>query len=285
MAITRTIVVSTVKEFVNAIGPNRQIIVNPGTYELRPWEGYFEEEEKENEEKEEALPDDFNEDEEVPTRPAYFEDGSLVIELVNDMQIVGQGAGAVKLLGTEGSCAALTLRECKDVIISGLEAGHDESIGECFGSAIMLENCTNVKLDRVELFGCGTYGLEADSVEGLTLANSTIRNCTCGIAQFECCNNVNVIGCTMRENRSGNMFDILECKCVSFNACTIVNNVEDEEGGYSLFEVADSENVTVENCTITDNKIDYLTNDRPALKCRGNTVVRNRIIAEFPPET
>ena len=57
----------------------------------------------------------------------------------------------------------ICFRECSNIKLIGLTLGHTPRKGSCMGSVLRFENCNNIQLDSLELFGCGTYGIELET--------------------------------------------------------------------------------------------------------------------------
>ena len=205
------ITVTNVDEFLAALGPDREIVLEPGVYDLSKAFDYGA----------------------VNPREYYLwqdcGDGfELKIRGVQNLMIRGAGMEETKLLATARYANVLTLMNCTNVVVSDLTAGHTQG-GECMGGVLNIQGCMNVSAERLGLFGCGTTGvrtelctnvlvsgcdiydcsftgIHATQVEGLTIENSKLRDL--GDVQYgggqvfymDQCSNVQVSGCEVTDN-------------------------------------------------------------------------------------
>ena len=205
------ITVSTVDELLSAIGPDREIIMEAGSYYLDQAADY-------------GLGTD---------NPYYYwmESGDgyeLKLRGVQNLTLRGSGMGWTNLETSPRYVNVLTLQNCTNVMLEGFTAGHTEG-GECMGGVLSLEGCMAVTAKELALFGCGTTGvrttlcsdivisgcdiyecsytgIQASQVDGLTVENSKLRDL--GDIQFgggqvfylEQCTGVVISGCEVTDN-------------------------------------------------------------------------------------
>ena len=55
--------------------------------------------------------------------------------------------------------------------------------GECSGAVLRFENCLNIRLKNLELYGCGTYGITSQNSD-LYVENCRIHSCTYGAMEL-----------------------------------------------------------------------------------------------------
>ncbi|MCF0149858.1 MAG: right-handed parallel beta-helix repeat-containing protein [Firmicutes bacterium] len=197
--------VSTLQELLDAIGPEAVITLEPGVYDIAPGEVPFSE-------------------------YWYFGmDRELVITYVSDLTIRASEAGAAELRINNPYCAVLELEQCSNVVLEGLVMGHDVEKGQCAGNVLNLDHCDRITLNRMDLYGCGAYGVHADAVTGLQVNDSVIRECTYGIAEFYSSSGLSFNDCRFKDNNGYSMLWGSSCQA-EFNRCTFSGNTLNESG-------------------------------------------------------
>ena len=157
------------------------------------------------------------------------EDG-YELELLGVENLTIRGSGKyVTVLETDPRFAnVLRLRDCSNVTLEDFNAGHTKATGECSGGVVNLQNCSGVTMNRMGLYGCGIIGLQADQCREVALTDSDIYQC------------------------SVSAMAIQQCTDVSVSRCRIYDIGYTQYGGYTLFNVYDSEEVAVEDCEISN---------------------------------
>jgi hypothetical protein len=259
------ITVSTAEELTRAIGPDREIVLKPGTYNLTRASGSY-----------------------TGNEYAYWEevfDGEqLIIRNVSNLTITrdesGGTAGAVtpEILVEPRYANVITFKNCSNVQIIGLKAGHSPEKGECAGGVLYFEGCSNVEIARSELFGCGTEGLILTDVEDLVFYDSVITDCTYGIMSMSFSKNISFLESSFTENEQYDLINIDNSTDVTFNECIISDNHtltgDNEYIDYSLFHVFASSDITVSDSTISDNTAQHFLNNKDSIRLQ-NTVLKN----------
>lgn len=148
----------------------------------------------------------------------------------------------------------LRIQNSNDVTLEGFTAGHTREQGECSGGVLYLEGCTNTAMKDLGLYGCGVVGLTTHLCTDVTLSGSEIYECSSSAVNLHTSNNVSVSDCRV--------YDIgLE-----------------EYGGYTFFEMANSQNVTVSNCEFSISTLSNLmVSSGTQATFRNNLFVGNRI--------
>ena len=118
----------------------------------------------------------------------------------------------------------LRLVDCHDVTLDNLTLGHSEG-GYCEGGVVGLEKCSDVNIYRCDMYGCGTYGIEALHCDNVYVSASIIRDCSYGILQIRGCNGFSCENCDFYRNRE---FDLVSfnsgCSDISFYRCRFSQN-------------------------------------------------------------
>ena len=232
--------VTNAAEFIAAIGPDREIRLAPGFYDLSA--------EADN-----------------PTDSAYcawnetYDGKELVIMGAENLTITGAGKDAVTISATPRYAQVLQFFECENLSLTGFTAGHTKEPGSCVGGVVKLNNCSDVSIRDVGLYGCGVVGVDAYSCEELSIANSDIYECSYNGIQIQNSEDVSVKNCRL--------YDL---------------GYQEEWEADAVFSFDSSTDITIADCEIYDNRSQYLVRssgvDDVTLK---NNVFRNNMVL-FP---
>ena len=175
-----TVTVTTVDEFLGAIGSNREIILKGDVFNLSTAS-------------ENAAGCGENWFWEDP-----FDGPQLVITGVSNLIIRGDGTDRtqVNIYAVPRYANVLTFRGCSNITLSGFTAGHTEEPGYCTGGVLNFMDCTNVTVDDCGLFGCGTLGVYGNLCTNIAVLNCDIYECSYGGIQFYVVENINIAGNT-----------------------------------------------------------------------------------------
>ena len=154
----------------------------------------------------------------------YTGDGyGLVIKDVSNLTIRGVGANKTELVIEDPYADVLKFENCNDITLEKMTLGHDVEPGHCVGAVVELENCSDCMLKDMDLYGCGTYGVEANDCEGITLSNSTIRNCSYGIL-YAYGSEMLVDNCELKDCNGYTDIDAYD-STMTFTDCNFNNNI------------------------------------------------------------
>ena len=178
-----TIRVETVDEFLAAIGPNTVIELAEGEYDLASAADYAGE-----------TGSAWYTWEPVPENG--MEPGAeLVISGVENLTIRGEGKEKTSLSAEPRYANVLRFRDCDGLRVEELTAGHTTEPGFCAGGVLKLEACREVSVTGCGLFGCGTVGVDAEGVTGLTVTGCDIYECSMEAVNLSSCWDVTVEDC------------------------------------------------------------------------------------------
>ena len=154
--------VSTAEEFIAAIGPNKEIVIDAEKLNLSKASGYG-----------------------ADNGEYYFWQSTasggyeLVIHDVDNMTIRGADGKDHHLIETEPRHAnVLAFRACSNITVSGITGGHTIEPGFCTGGVLWFRDSDHILVEGCGLFGCGTMGVEAEDCEDITVKNCDIYECT-----------------------------------------------------------------------------------------------------------
>ncbi len=168
---------ATARELFEAVGSNRRIILTGSRYDVGEWAAS-------------AWANDrgasWNDAHPHVRVQECFDGVEVVLTGVDDLQLCG-ASGEFKdteLITQPRYADVLGFENCRGVRLAGLTLGHTPE-GSCSGSVLHFENCGAVSLDRVDLYGCGVRGIEADGLRGLSVNQSRIRQCSDNAAMID----------------------------------------------------------------------------------------------------
>ncbi len=158
--------VSTVDEFLNAIGPDRVIRLADGVYNLTQASTYGQS---------------------VNNEYWYWEDGYDGFQLrlfgVRNLHIRGSSAETCSIVTEPRYANVLSFSGCEELELRGLNIGHTPGQGYCSGGVVNLESCSGVAIVACDLYGCGTLGISASNCRNVVASNTVIRDCTYGAVE------------------------------------------------------------------------------------------------------
>ena len=239
----KTFKVSSVEEFVQAIGPDRRIEIAPGEYVL-------------SDAKDRRM--DF-----VRWDP-NFDGNTLTIRKVKNLTIVGLGGEPVRLVVRPSYVFVLNFDNCHGIELFNLTMGHAPEKGYCQSGVVGFVSCSDVRVRKCDLFGSGTEGLTLKSVSGLTFEDSTIRECSYGIMTIKGSERLAFVRSRFANNKEFWGINAHDSKDLEFTECVFEGNQAED----SLFQVVSCTNVTVESSTFSNNKVKSLTNNSEVVTIR-----------------
>lgn len=167
-----TVQVSTVDEFLAAIGPDVEIVLAPGEYNLTQAKGYGR------------------------TGGRYYHwestyDGyELVITDASGLTIDGVDAGLVTISTEPRYSNVLRFDYAADLTISNITLGHTKEQGSCVGGVLYVESGSNVEIENARLYGCGVRGIDLRSCQNVHVDCTDVYECSQGCVYIESSSNV-----------------------------------------------------------------------------------------------
>jgi|GEM_PF-3259790 len=263
-----TLRVRTPDEFVKAIGPERVIVFDCDTIQLR--------EIAELKALEPGRPGEY------PILLPYVQyigGNGVVIKNVNGLQLIGKKSGTV-ICTSDIQNTIMTFRRCARLSISGIEFNHlPKSLYNCEGGVVFLDQCSSVKIDRCKLIGSGTFGLLLANDTNLRCTNTLITECSQLL--FEVYGSVDLAfeKCTFSQiTASSGLLHVTNVKNMQFTACLFEKNRIDTEDGYYekgrnyvFYFYADetSTGFLLRRCEFRDNAVEMLTNKKEVFIFEG----------------
>ena len=180
-----TVTVTTADEFLAAVAPNTEIIVDAELIDWSTANGYG------------------TANGEYYRWEDPFDGPELIITGVSNLTIRGAG------------------EDHTNVMVKGLTAGHVEEPGSCIGGVLRFRNSQDILVEDCGLFGCGTIGVIGESSKNMQIINNDIYECSVAGVEFTNCDDVNVDGCTIRDigtaEYPGTDFRVYGCGIITCN--------------------------------------------------------------------
>ena len=177
MASVTTVTVKTADELIDAIGPNKEIVLEAGTYLLSEATNYG------------------KSGNEYLTWTERYDGYELTLTGVENLTIRGAGLHVTTVETNPRYANVIGMKNCTNVVLENFTAGHTRERGECGGGVIDLRGCRAITMNRLGIFGCGVVGLNADSCSDIILTDSDIYECSSSAAGLYSCQDVIVFGC------------------------------------------------------------------------------------------
>lgn len=194
------VTVKTADQFLAAIAPDTEIVVDAQLIDLSKASGYG------------------KGGKTYYTWMESFDGPELYITGVSNLTIRGAGEDrtAVVISASPRYADVLSFENCSNIHITGLTAGHAKEPGFCIGGVLCFENSQDILVENCGLFGCGTLGVIAYSSKNIQVVNNEIYECSVGGVEFTNCDAVNVDGNIFRD-LGGPIFRIYDCGTVTCN--------------------------------------------------------------------
>lgn len=196
-----SVTVTTADEFLAAIAPDTEIIVDAQLIDLSEATDYGK----------------------IVSGQYYywnetFDGPELYIDGVSNVTIRGSGEdhNANVISSMPRYSNVLTFQNCSNIMVKGLTAGHTEEPGYCMGGVLCFMNSQDILVEDCGLFGCGTLGVKAYSSKNMQIVNNEIYECSVGGVEFTNCDDVNVDGNIFRD-LGGYEFRVYGCGIITCN--------------------------------------------------------------------
>ena len=175
--------VSTVDEFLKALAPDTEIILDAEFYDLSTATGY------------ETKNGTYYRWEEV------FDGVQLTIQNLSNLTIRAEGddVKAHTVSARPRYAHVINFENCANIMVEGFTAGHTFEPGSCAGGVIGFNNCEDVLVNNCGLYGCGVVGIWGANTKGVQVTNSDIYECSWGGVYMMFCKDVTFNGNTIRD--------------------------------------------------------------------------------------
>lgn len=229
--------VTTVDEFLNALGSDKTIDLEPGIYDLSQATSYGQ----------------------ADTGESYrwvevFDGYELELTAVQNLVIRGAEREAVTICTDPRNAAVISLDNCADVTLSGFTAGHNYYGQACEGPVVRLQSCLGTEFTDLGLYGCGAIGVEVRQSREVRLRDCEIYDCSSdGIYLYECVD-ATVVNTDFRDiGKNGLGWTVIgssDSSKVTFSRCTVRNCQT-----YDYLNIWNCSDFTVEDTVFAGNTL------------------------------
>lgn len=242
--------VSNARELLEAIGSYKRILLSEGEYNLSKVE--------------ERAVNDFIAATDVNDGTEYGIIG------VKDIIIECEEDEMATVVVEPRYANVLSFTQSEHITLKNITAGHSIAPGFCLGGVVNLAGCTDVCMENLHLYGCGTYGVISERSANINVKNTEIYECTYGLTDISYSQNVIFDNCIFRDSGQYDMFAIDESSDIGIINSMIKNN---KSGVYStMIGSYNSDNVYFRNCEFADNGyFEFSTEDVRFENCKGIT--------------
>lgn len=230
-----TVTVKNADELVAALGSNKIIKVEPGTYNLS------------------KVKNKVNSENVSWTK---VEDGEeLTLAGIVNLTIEGSGKEQSEIVVEPRFANIFKFMESSTVSLKNLKIGHTIIKDyECNAGVVTFDKSNLINIDGCTLYGCGSEGIFATESEDLNFKDSVIENCNLRMMTLSDCRNMNFTNGTFRNCKFASMMNFWNSKGIVFDKCLFDKNQSDQ--GWAFLDFISSE-VRINNSKITNNKADY----------------------------
>ncbi|MBR2992260.1 MAG: right-handed parallel beta-helix repeat-containing protein [Clostridiales bacterium] len=214
------VTVTTIDEFLEAIGPDRTIVLDGTDFDLSTAENYG------------SLGTQYYLWDMTPDGP------QLIIHDVDNLTIKAKDSdpAATTLEALPRYATVLTFKTCTNVTVAGFTAGHTKEKGLCAGGVLYFEECEKIKVEKMRLYGCGDMGIDTFLTNDIDVINTEIYECTSGAVYFVWTNGINFQDCNIHDVPS---------PALEFSGCTNITwNGQKLEGDEIRYDVKDDSSLT-----------------------------------------
>ena len=146
------------------------------------------------------------------------------LTVVNLRNVTISGGDDCHIVVDPAYAYVLNFVQCENIRIENVTMGHTAE-GYCTGGVVGMYRCSGMEIDACDLYGCGAYGLVADTTRDVTMTRTIIRDCSYGIMQLFGCSGATFSECSFYRNREYSLVTVdAGCSGVLFEACRFFEN-------------------------------------------------------------
>ncbi len=200
--------VSNADEFLKAIAPDTQIIMQEGLYEL-------------------DRAADYGIGGGSCCRWEEVYDGyELLIKDIENLSISAEKDADVTISTTPRYANVLRFDNCDGLVLDDLSLGHTKEPGACSGGVIRMENTERARINDCELYGCGIIGVDAFRCSELAVTDCDIYECSLNAVAANGCRDIRISDCDIYKcgQSWGSLFDVRSTTGFAVVNCEIEDN-------------------------------------------------------------
>lgn len=238
--------VGSAAELLNAVGSNTEIILKPGTYNFSQ---YLKSEAPKGLDWNAAHPN------------IMWENGELTIANVSGLTLRAKDGdnGKTRLVTEDAYNNVIRFKQCGNVTLVGMTMGHEVEPGVCSGSVAAFENCENLYLKNMDLYGCGAYGISGYGIKGLTAVSCRIHDCSYGMLEINRSSGLRFSNCEFTRCKEYTLLSLSSADAL-FKECRFTGNKGD------FYNKDGSANITFEKCEFGLDEQQFITDHPQGVK-------------------
>ncbi len=232
-----TVTVSNATELLNSIRNNRRIILKAGEYNFSAVS-----------------------DKDVTNSMLKSEYGAYEVQDAYNLCLEAEDGADVQFCIEDPYMPVVSFECGRNIKLSGITAGHKVEPGYCSGSVLRFDNVSGIDIDSCNLYGCGTYGLEASYCYDINVTNTDIYECTYGLVSLIGSGDTLFENCTLRDSKDLSMITLESVYNINFENCEFRNNVSDAFDGVYFVQLGEYDSATFKKCSFVNNRFNAFSN-------------------------
>ncbi|WP_165749754.1 right-handed parallel beta-helix repeat-containing protein [Cellulophaga sp. Z1A5H] len=178
----------------------------------------------------------------------------LVVKKAHNLTIMTNNSSSIIM--TQSEDEVISFEDLTNFTLLNLSIFHEiETDGGCgeFAPVIAFKNATHITVDNCKLNGSGTEGIHTNNVNGLTVVNTDVFNCNKRGFSFEKSKGIIISNCTIYSNtltNSPSIFYLIESE-VQILKTSITSNTSDTSA--PMVYKDDKSTITFKECYIAEN--------------------------------
>jgi len=267
-----TIKVSTIDGLFEAIASNKVVLLEEGNYDISK----LDVDKKTNSVKIQR----------VESAEGGVINNLLIISGVSNLKIIGIGKKKSKIYTPSSEVSVLSFKNCENVTLDNIDAGHKTTELSCIANVIDIENSENFIIKNSYLYGSGYIGIYGNNVKKLSIVKTTITECSSELLYLDNCMNTTIDSCVLSKTKGG--FTISNCLNLTISNSEISEIVQ--KGSMQgdlfvhtyLFNISASANIKLLKCLFEGNETSYLLKSSLSINLDTETDFKdNKFIGMF----
>ncbi len=208
------------------------------------------------------------------------DDHMLVLQDLHDVTIRAEDPLVrPRLLTGMSTATVLILENCTNVTLQDLEIGHSVE-GTCGGGVLMVLGGSDVRIVGCALSGSGTFGIETYRTRDLHVARTRIFHTSEGAIRLNTTEGADIVDTVLDHNHTtGSFVTIAGSRRVTFDRLVVRDNhiVDTAVEAQAVFSAVDSKATLVRDAKVLRTTAEYLVSGEVVTKAmtqRGNTWTR-----------
>ncbi len=178
----------------------------------------------------------------------------LQLQNVEGLTIRGCGKGKTTIVTEPRWANVLSITDCRNLTLEDMTLGHTIMAEACEGGVIRLNASETITLNGLGLYGCGSLGVQTYGCSEVTMQDCEVYECSIG------------------------GIHLFQTNGVTINSCAFHSLGKDAPVDH-VFNIFDSDNVTVSNCMVSSNYVYSLiyAEHNGSVTFRGNQFTANQV--------